>query len=423
MLYQMATGVLPFSGKNPHEVLRRVAEGHFADPRTVNRLVSDHLARVIGRALAHHPGDRYPAIQPMLDDLRTYVADAGLEPPQDELRKYLADPDGYEKALPARLVTALVASGQREQAAHRSARALELWNRALALDPENAAVLAELRRLESRERVRRFAIAATALVALAGLAAATVLIARRTLKPSPPATDKAAVASVQPVRSSGPPSTALGAVPARPAQPARAREHVVPREARRVASAERGATRSEPERAAVETPRTNRPASRPVVLTLGPNPANVEVWMDGQKRFDFGPQHNRIEIPWNEPHKLEFRNDRCCNRKEVVVGPQVFRPPGDHLFVNLDPKPARISVVLLPPRPGAKVLIRQVGDGVANPWRTPARPGEKVPVPFDAGEEMRKSLEVVVFLGDKTVVEPVSVTAGETRLVSVRLDE
>ena len=52
MLYQMVTGVLPFTGKNPHEVLRRVSEGRFADPRTVNRLVSDQLARVIARALA-----------------------------------------------------------------------------------------------------------------------------------------------------------------------------------------------------------------------------------------------------------------------------------------------------------------------------------------------------------------------------------
>jgi len=36
MLYQMATGVLPFAGKNPHEVLKRIGEGRFADPRTVS---------------------------------------------------------------------------------------------------------------------------------------------------------------------------------------------------------------------------------------------------------------------------------------------------------------------------------------------------------------------------------------------------
>src|SRR6478752_365545 len=37
ILYQMATGTLPFAGKNPHEVLRRIGEGRFPDPRSANR--------------------------------------------------------------------------------------------------------------------------------------------------------------------------------------------------------------------------------------------------------------------------------------------------------------------------------------------------------------------------------------------------
>jgi len=49
-----------------------------------------------------------------------------------------------------------VASGQREHAAGHTARSLELWNRALALEPENPTVLAELRRLERGERLRRW---------------------------------------------------------------------------------------------------------------------------------------------------------------------------------------------------------------------------------------------------------------------------
>ncbi len=427
VLYQMATGVLPFAGKNPHEVLRRVAEGRFADPRTVNRLVSDQMARIITRAMAHAPEERYPGVQAMLDDLRAYVGDAGLNSSHDELRHYLTDPDVYEKTLPARLVAALVTSGQREQAEGRSARALELWNRALALEPENATVLAELRRLEHRERVRRIAIASAAVLALGGLVPGIVLVAgtavntppqagRRATPLAAPAKTKTATSRPKPT---APAATVASAEPPTP-QPVRARD---PRREARKTVAERPAVREDtPSQEASSV----APAPRPVptvTLTLGPNPAKVEVWMDGEKRFDFGPQQNRIEVPWGEPHKLEFRNDRCCNPKEVIVGPQVYRPPGDHLFVNLDPKPARLSVTLQPPRQGANILIRQVGDGVATPWRTSARPGEKVPVPFDAGEEMRKSLEVVVFLGEKTVVEPVTLTAGETRQVSVRLDE
>jgi hypothetical protein len=64
-----------------------------------------------------------------------------------------------------------------------------------------------------------------------------------------------------------------------------------------------------------------------------------------------------------------------------------------------------------------------VNDGRPTPWRTTGRPGERVPVPFDVGDEMRKSLDVVVVLGDKTLTERINITAGESRQVTVRLDE
>jgi len=145
--------------------------------------------------------------------------------------------------------------------------------------------------------------------------------------------------------------------------------------------------------------------------------------MDGKKAFDFGPQQNQIQIPWNRPHRLEFRNDSCCNRKEVVVGPELFRPPGDHLFVKLDPKPARLEVELEPSPGGASLLIREVNENKANPWHARAIPGERVLVPFDPADEMRKSLEVVVFKGDKTTTSQVTITAGETRPVTIHVGE
>ena len=73
MLYQLATGSLPFAGKNPHEVLRRIAEGKFPDPRTVGRGVDQALARIITRALARRPEDRYPDVGPLADELRAYL--------------------------------------------------------------------------------------------------------------------------------------------------------------------------------------------------------------------------------------------------------------------------------------------------------------------------------------------------------------
>jgi tRNA A-37 threonylcarbamoyl transferase component Bud32 len=428
MLYQMTTGVLPFAGKNPHEVLKRIAEGRCADPRTVCARVSDQLARVITRSMARNPDDRYPRLSPMLDDLRAFVADAGMGNVRDELREYLTAPDDYEKGLEHRLAAALVASGQREQAARKSARALELWNRALALEPENPTVLAELRRLEKGERLRRWAIFGVVLGVLVALGAGTFAIWSRAVRSTTTSNGPRVVAHAPPVGAReqvapqeikiAPPP--LGRPPAAPKPSAPSTGHVQ-REAKRGTPApERAEPREEAEHPAVAIAAA---VSQQVTLTLGPRPAKVEVWMDGQKRFDFGPAQNRISVPWDGPHTLEFRNDSCCNRKEVTVGPLAYRPPGDHLYVNLDPKPARLTVDLQPARDDVNILLREVGDGRQNPWRTTARPGEKVPVPFDAGDEMRKSLEVVVFLENKTLTERINITAGESRQVTVRLDE
>jgi hypothetical protein len=432
MLYQMATGALPFPGKNPHEVLRKVSEGKFADPRTVNRMVSDQLARVIAKALARKPEDRYATIQAMVDELRAYAADAGLGTAKDELRTYLTAPEEYEKTVVSRMVSALVASGLREQAAKHRARALELWNRALAFEPDNQAVLTELRRLERGERLRRWIIGTTVLAILVAMATGALLLARKALSEKK---TSIAVAGGAPTRKPGGvqgPAQPLLPANEQPTQHAQvgSRTQVggaahTAREARRheVALADKAVAREEDGAKTAESSASDNLPPPNITLTLGFTPARVEVWMDGKKAFDYGPQQNRIEIPWNKAHRLEFRNDSCCNRKEVVVGPQLFRPPGDHLFVNLDPKPARLAVTLDPPLPGATLLIREVNESKTKPWRARAQAGEKIPVPFDAGDEMRKSLEVVVFKGDKTTTNQVTITAGETRPVTIHVDE
>jgi len=436
MLYQMATGTLPFSGRNPHEVLRRVSEGKFADPRTVNRLVSDQLARVIARALARKPEERYPSMEAMVGELRSYAGDAGLTSPRDELRHFLTEPEEYEKTLVPRMVSALVESGLREQTAKHKARALELWNRALVFEPDNKAVLAELQRLERAERMRRWLIGSGVLAALGAMVAGAMFIARKAIdeRKSAVAIERSpnlvakphAIAKAQPAKDKigEQPSPAPTRVIARPTTSASA-THVV-REVRRPPAPEKPVRPDEPTPTA-EPDKSGSDESGAeiptITLALGFTPARVEVWLDGKKAFDYGPLRNRITIPWNKPHRLEFRNDSCCNPKEVVVGPQLYRPPGDHLFVNLDPKPAHLVVTLDPPVPGATLLIREVNEAKSKPWRARAQPGEKIPVPFDEGGEMRKSLEVVVFKGDKTTANQVTITAGETRPVTMRVDE
>src|SRR6476660_5032606 len=67
--YQLATGQLPFRGKNPHEVLKKIADCKFAPPEAVNPLIGARLARVISKALQREPANRFPDVAPMRKEL------------------------------------------------------------------------------------------------------------------------------------------------------------------------------------------------------------------------------------------------------------------------------------------------------------------------------------------------------------------
>lgn len=170
LLYQLSTSELPFKGRNPHEILKRIAECKFLDARVVNPLVSDRLNRIIMKALARNPDDRYPTVGPLLDDLLRFLSEVELGDPRTELRNYFAKPVSYEQALRQRLIAALTKRGRVEFESKHTAVALELWNRVLTIDPANEDVLGLIDRLSRRQRVRwGAAAAACALGTAAGL--------------------------------------------------------------------------------------------------------------------------------------------------------------------------------------------------------------------------------------------------------------
>ena len=176
LLYQLVTGTLPFSGRNPHEVLKRIADGRYKDPRALNPLIGDTLARIISRALARRPVDRYPDVTLMLGDLDRYLSESGLTNHPEELSRYFGAPVAYEMALRPRLVDALTRRG-RELLERDRVAALEAFNRVLTLEPDNSAVLEELERVSRRRRGARAAVifGAIALAGTVGLSAKPLL--------------------------------------------------------------------------------------------------------------------------------------------------------------------------------------------------------------------------------------------------------
>jgi len=400
VLYLLGTGELPFSGRNPHEVLRRIAEGKFPDPRSTARGVDQVLSRIITRALARQPDDRYPDVGPLCDDLTAYLNEAGLTDVRAELRAYFGDPAAYDQALPGRLAAALTESARTQLGTGRRAKAMELWNRVLAFDPENETVTAALRRLQGRRRLHQ-AMAATALVAAAagGLLAA----AHHRSSHLPPA----AVTPALPAAAHLTPAPPAAPLPGAP---------VMPPASQRRALAAVHPVRS---RAEGRPPAAVDPNGALRVFTLGPTPQNVDVYLDGKRQFAYDPDHTTIAVPWNVDHVLELRSPSgCCFVERVEIGPDHPLPSDAIIARRLKWRPAHLVVTTEPAVASARVLVSDPNRKVA---ATAGRPGEELDVPFFADDDSSKEIEVAVDAGEAFATEKIRVRAGERLTHVVKL--
>ena len=75
VLYQMATGSLPFRGRNSTELLARVLQSAPEPLVSLNPAVTPGLERIIARCLEKDPASRYQLMDDVLSDLRTLTAD------------------------------------------------------------------------------------------------------------------------------------------------------------------------------------------------------------------------------------------------------------------------------------------------------------------------------------------------------------
>jgi tRNA A-37 threonylcarbamoyl transferase component Bud32 len=160
VLYQLTVGRLPFEGKNPHEVLKRIAECKFVDPRQVNPRIGNRLGKIILRAMAAEPADRYAAIGEMVTALEGYLDESGIaaDKVQSELSRYFAAPPSYELALEERLVDHLTRRGQQLLAQQERALALDIFDRVLTIDADNEKVIAILDGINRRTRLKAYAM-------------------------------------------------------------------------------------------------------------------------------------------------------------------------------------------------------------------------------------------------------------------------
>ena len=79
MLYQILTGKLPFVGRNPYEVYRKVLDEDPTPPTAINPEVSPDLEKVCLMALAKDREERYATAQLMADELKRFMRGEPVE--------------------------------------------------------------------------------------------------------------------------------------------------------------------------------------------------------------------------------------------------------------------------------------------------------------------------------------------------------
>lgn len=389
VLYQLTVGKLPFEGKNPHEVLKRIAECKFTDPRQANPRIGNRLGRIILRAMAAQPSDRYPAIGEMVIALETYLEESGLDKDKltSELARYFKAPGPYEAALKERLVDHLSRRGQELLAAGDQAPALDVFDRVLTIDPQNAKVLAILDGLNRRARLKTVGIAIAA-AALIGVGAYTIH-QRTKLRVTTPRSELSV-----PGTGSGP-SVEIAKIESPPIEQAVDIDAGVdtpvvrPNQGSAIATAPDAGTTT---------------VDQTVDVTVKVNIASGSQW-----RYPGGTwvdvTGNAFTVPVSQPTKIEVRHE-CCQEVALTLDRNE-----KEAHASLQFRPARLK----PLCPGKQDVVVSASwrFGGKDENRTPALDSDLL-IPFETDAMSRtKSVTVTFNNGDKTDTQTVNVEAGK----------
>lgn len=202
LLYETMVGKLPFHGKNPAQVLRRVLDGLYEPAVHERPSVGAAWSAVLDRALAKLPEDRFQSVAELAAAMRQILEELKFASGERELALYFAAPDAYQADYVERIVGQLSSTAKRARAAGDVVGASQLFNRALAFKPGDPELLRQISGLARRAQLKRAGLRGGAILlgslALGSIAFAVTRVSRG---PEPPrvAHHEAAVTSASSV--------------------------------------------------------------------------------------------------------------------------------------------------------------------------------------------------------------------------------
>jgi serine/threonine protein kinase len=395
VLYQLTTGDLPFRGKNPHEILKRIAECSYTDPRKVNPLIGNELGGIITKCLAHDKDDRYHDVSEMQRAIEQYLAGSGLENIREELGRFFAAPVAYEMALRERLISVLVKRGRSKLADDRNA-ALEMFNRVLTLDPKNREVLEEIEKLSRQRKWVNIALLAGGLLFLCGAALAVrhfVLDAR----------DESGVATTATLADAG--AVPLAVTDAAPM----IRSDAAPRPAARADAAPRRPINSGGNGKKPLPIDASPPVEQPKrKFTLRVTPANEEAQYriaDGSWMPITG--ETVIQVPAGDV-VVAAKSDACCKPNSKTISAS---ETGDTILIELPRKPATLTAKC--DVAGAAVFVTPAGG---KGWVQPLGAPRSIPV-SDTSGSVKLTLEFTL-PDERSNIQNVTIGGSDSKVVT-----
>ncbi len=324
VLYQLVAGILPFQGSNPHEILKRIADCKFRDPRHVNPRVGNELGKIILTAMARDKADRYADVSEMLGALSNYLEASGLRDARQELARFFGAPVSYQLALEARLVDHLSRRGRELMATDRVA-ALECFNRVLTIAPEQPEVLRAIDQMSRRRRgLRMAALGAGVGVIAAGSMALAHWRGDSDQQPAEHAIADASAPLLTPITPAGDAATEVLADAAATDAPADAAPD---------AAVANEPTAELPPEQPVEPLRPTRPATAPSSPPAGDSGTAASSRSVKVRVYPLGSQLRVDDGPWQTlasssqtltlspgVHTITARND-CCESEAKQVAP------------------------------------------------------------------------------------------------------
>jgi serine/threonine-protein kinase len=174
LMYECMVGHLPFEGKNPAQVLRRVLEGSYEPADAERAEVGGRWARILALALDIDMTQRLSSAAALGVLIEEELAALGVGDVRAEIVSFFEDPEAYREERVETLVPRLLERGERERRRGRVQDAAADFNRALALRPDDLAILKRVSTLSAqtlwRERGLRLGAIVVGSAALGGLA-------------------------------------------------------------------------------------------------------------------------------------------------------------------------------------------------------------------------------------------------------------